>query len=129
MIRKERIVIDHRILAGKALIKDTSISVDFILELLVNRWTYEQILEKYPQLEQDDILAAIEYSMEQLKLKTPKLMTKGFYYTLEDEKIREYMKLTTEEKLKWLEEINALTEMVLREKEKQFRNKLRSAEI
>lgn len=129
MKRKERIVIDSKNLGGKALIKDTSISVDFILELLVKRWTYEQILETYPQLEQDDILAAIEYSIELLKLKTPKLMTKGFYYTLEDEKIREYMKLTTEEKLKWLEEINALTEMVLIEKEKQFRNKLRSAEI
>ena len=109
MKRKERIVIDSKNLGGKALIKDTSISVDFILELLVNRWTYEQILEKYPQLEQDDILAAIEYSMERLKLKTPKLMTKGFYYTLEDEKIKTYMKLTTEEKLKWLDEINAFT--------------------
>lgn len=126
---KERIVIDPKILAGEAIIKNTRISVEFILELLVNRWSFEQILENYPQLEQDDILAAIEYSMEQLKLKIPTLMTKGFYYTLEDEKIREYMKLTTEEKLKWLEEINAITEMVLREKEKQFRNKLRDAKI
>jgi len=41
MKRKERIVIDPKILAGKTLIKDTRISVDFILELLVNRWTYE----------------------------------------------------------------------------------------
>jgi len=56
-------------------------------------------------------------------------MTKGFYYTLEDEKIKTYMKLTTEEKLKWLDEINAFTEMVLNEKEKEFRNKLRSAEL
>ncbi|MFX1520147.1 MAG: hypothetical protein ACFFCD_09540 [Promethearchaeota archaeon] len=56
-------------------------------------------------------------------------MTKEFYYTLEDDKIKAYVKLTTEEKLKWLEEIDANTEMVLNEKEKQFRNKLRSAEI
>ena len=56
-------------------------------------------------------------------------MNKGFHYTLEDEKIKEYMKLTTEEKLRWLEEINAFTEMVLNEKEKQLRYKLRSAEI
>ncbi len=129
MKRKERIIIDPKILAGKAIIKDTSISVDIILELLVNRTTYEQILEKYPQLEQEDILSAIEYSMEQLKLNPPELTTKGFYYTLEDEKIKEYMKLTTEEKLKWLEEINEFTEMVLNEKEKQFRNKLPAAEI
>jgi len=129
MKRKERIVIDPKILTGEAIIKNTRISVDFLLKLLVNGWSFEQILEINPQLEQDDILAAIEYSMEQLKLKIPTLMTKGFYYTLEDEKIREYMKLTTEEKLKWLEEINAITEMVLREKENQFRNKLRSTEI
>jgi uncharacterized protein (DUF433 family) len=126
MKRKERIVINPKTVTGEAIIKNTSISVDFILKLLINRWSYEQILEKYPQLEQDDILAAIEYSMEQLELIPPELTTKGFYYTLEEEKIREYMKLTTEEKLKWLEEINAFTEMVLKEKE--FRNKLRSAE-
>jgi uncharacterized protein (DUF433 family) len=129
MKRKERIVMDPKILAGEAIIKNTRISVEFILELLVNRWSFEQILENYPQLEQDDILAAIESSMEHLKLKIPTLMTKGFYYTLEDEKIREYMKLTTQEKLKWLEEINAIIEMVLRVKEKQFRNKLSSTEI
>ena len=54
---------------------------------------------------------------------------KGFAYTLEDEKIKEYMKLTTEEKLQWLEEIFLFTEMCLTPKEKEFRNKLRSAEI
>ena len=129
MKRKERIVIDPKITAGEAIIKNTNIRVDFILELLVNGWNYGQIMENYSQLEQDDILAAIEYSMEQLELISPEQTTKGFYYTLEDEKIKEYMKLSTEEKLKWLEEINTFTEMVLNEKEKQFRNKLRKAEI
>ncbi|MHA1298487.1 MAG: hypothetical protein ACTSO9_03490 [Candidatus Helarchaeota archaeon] len=56
-------------------------------------------------------------------------MSKGFYYTFEDSKIKEYMKLSTEEKLKWLEEINKFTQMVLTEKEKEFRNKLRAGEI
>ncbi len=54
---------------------------------------------------------------------------KGFHYHLEDEKILAYMKLTTEEKLQWLYEINQLTQAVLSEKEKEFRNKLRRAEI
>lgn len=31
-------------------------------------------------------------------------MGKGFSYTFEDEKIIEYMKLSTEDKLNWLEE-------------------------
>ena len=56
-------------------------------------------------------------------------MKKGFSYTLEDEKIREYMKFSTEEKLQWLEEINELTNMVLTEKEKKFREKLLAGKI
>lgn len=53
----------------------------------------------------------------------------GFRYTVEDEKIREYMKLTTEEKLVWLQEVIELTEMVLSDKEKEFRRRLRRCEI
>lgn len=54
---------------------------------------------------------------------------KGFSYTIETEKILKYMKLTTEEKLKWLEEINEFTFRLLTEKEKEFRRKLRGGEI
>ena len=54
---------------------------------------------------------------------------KGFIYTLEDEKIIEFMRLSTEEKLKWLEEINEFTNMVLSGREKELREKLRACEI
>lgn len=54
---------------------------------------------------------------------------KGFSYTIEDDKIKEYMKLTTEEKLRWLEEIVEFTNMALTEKEKEFRNRLRRGEL
>lgn len=66
-MRKERIIIDPGIVTGKPIIKGTRISVEFILELLANGWTYEQILENYPQLKKEDILAAIQYSLEILK--------------------------------------------------------------
>ncbi len=56
-------------------------------------------------------------------------MDKGFIYTLEDEKIIEYMKLYTEDKLKWLEDINDFTNMVLSDREKELREKLRACEI
>ncbi len=56
-------------------------------------------------------------------------MDKGFSYTLEDEKIIEYLKLSTEDKLKWLEEIYMFTQLVLSDKEKEFREKLRKCEI
>lgn len=54
---------------------------------------------------------------------------KGFSYRVEDEKIIEYMKLSTEDKLKWLEDINEFTDMVLNDKEKALRAKLRCGEI
>ena len=63
----ERIVIDQEILAGKPVIKGTRISVEFILELLANGQSYEEILRNYPQLEREDILAAIRYSVEILR--------------------------------------------------------------
>ena len=50
----------------------------------------------------------------------------GFSYTLEDEKIKEYMKLTTKEKLQWLEEINAFNEKVLTPEDKAIRDKFRA---
>ncbi|KKO18368.1 MAG: hypothetical protein L3J18_12250 [Candidatus Brocadia sp.] len=56
-------------------------------------------------------------------------MDKGFMYTFEDEKIIEYMKLSTEDKLKWLAEINEFAVMVLNDREKDFREKLRACEI
>jgi uncharacterized protein (DUF433 family) len=64
---KERIEINPDILVGKPIIKGTRISVEFILELLANGWDTEQILKNYPQLTKEDILAAIEYSLQVLK--------------------------------------------------------------
>lgn len=57
------------------------------------------------------------------------IMNRGFFYTLEDEKILEYMKLTDEQKLIWLEEIHYFTRAVLSEEEKEFREKLREGSI
>jgi len=57
------------------------------------------------------------------------IKAKGYSYTVEDTKILEYMKLTIEQKLQWLEEINAFTFSVLSDDEKMLRQKLRSGEI
>ena len=56
-------------------------------------------------------------------------MKKGFFYILEDEKILEYLKLSTEDKLKWLEEINEFTRLALSDREKEIREKLRTGQI
>ena len=55
------------ILGGKPVIKGTRIAVDFILELLAQGWTTEQILKNYPQIKRDDIIAVLEYSARALK--------------------------------------------------------------
>jgi uncharacterized protein (DUF433 family) len=48
---RSRITIDPKVLAGKPVIRGTRMSVEFILDLLANGWTIEEILENYPQLE------------------------------------------------------------------------------
>ncbi len=55
----KRIVCDPGILGGKPVIKGTRISVEFVLELLANNWTHKQIIENYPGITEEDILAAL----------------------------------------------------------------------
>lgn len=64
---KSRIAVDPDILAGKVVIRGTRISVELILDLLANGWTVETILENYPQLKREDIIAALKYATEILK--------------------------------------------------------------
>ncbi|MDI6654657.1 MAG: DUF433 domain-containing protein [Candidatus Hydrothermarchaeota archaeon] len=63
----ERIEVNPRKLAGKAVIRGTRIPVYLILELLENGYTFKKIIEAYPVLTEEDIKAAIEYSAKLLK--------------------------------------------------------------
>jgi hypothetical protein len=51
-------------------------------------------------------------------------MGKGFKYTIDSDKMRDYLKLTTEEKLRWLEEIRIFNEMAMDGKSKKIREKI-----
>ena len=64
---QERIVIDPGVLADKPVLKGTRLAVEFLIELLAERWTHEQILTNYPQLTEEDIQAALHYAAEALK--------------------------------------------------------------
>ncbi len=75
------------------------------------------------------ILSFLKKSSSIAKKEKPMNEKKGYSYTVEDEKIIRYMKLSTEQKLKWLEEINTFTYSVLSDEEKLIRQKLRAAEI
>ncbi len=64
---RERISSDPAVLLGKPVVKGTRISVELILGWLAKGWTYEQILESYPHISREDILAALAFSEEMLR--------------------------------------------------------------
>lgn len=63
----DRIELNPQILMGKPVIRGTRLSVEFILELLADRWTHEQILGSYSQLSEEDLWAVLSYAAETLK--------------------------------------------------------------
>lgn len=65
-----RITIDPNVMTGKACIRDTRIPVSIILKLLANKESHDQILTSYPELEEEDILACLEYAAWSVSEKT-----------------------------------------------------------
>ncbi len=64
---RDRIVSDPEILVGKPSVKGTRLSVELIIGWLANGWTFEQVLESYPRLTRDDILAALAFAAEMMR--------------------------------------------------------------
>ena len=60
----ERISIDPNVCFGKPCIRGTRIWVSLILDFLASGMSMEELLGEYPQLEMDDIRAAIAYGAE-----------------------------------------------------------------
>jgi uncharacterized protein (DUF433 family) len=60
----DRITIDPQVCFGKPCIKGTRIWVSLILDFLASGESEAQILAAYPQLEPDDIRAALAYAAE-----------------------------------------------------------------
>ena len=64
---RDRIVSNPDILVGKPSVKGTRLSVELILGWLASGWTHEMILDAYPHLVQDDILAALAFEAEMMR--------------------------------------------------------------
>jgi len=64
---EDRIIVDPKILVGKPVIKGTRLSVEFVLGLLANGWSVEQILDAYSELKREDVIAALKYAVEMVK--------------------------------------------------------------
>lgn len=64
---RQRITADPEVLLGKPTIRGTRISVELILGWLANGWTIETILDSYPHLGREDILAALAFAAEMMR--------------------------------------------------------------
>jgi uncharacterized protein (DUF433 family) len=63
----DRIIVDPAILAGKPVVRCTRLAVEFIVGLLAQGWTTEQVLDNYPGLTKEDVRACLEYAAEVLQ--------------------------------------------------------------
>jgi uncharacterized protein (DUF433 family) len=59
-----RITHDPEILGGTPCISGTRISVQFIMELVANGGTIDEIIRTYPRLERKDVEAALRFARE-----------------------------------------------------------------
>jgi uncharacterized protein (DUF433 family) len=57
-----RIHVDPNVLVGKPVVKGTRLAVEFILDLLAQGWSQDDILKNYPGLMPDDIRACLAYA-------------------------------------------------------------------
>jgi uncharacterized protein (DUF433 family) len=62
MSRLDRITTDPAIHHGQPVVRGLRYPVQTLLELLSSGMTFDEILDDYQDLEQDDLLAALEYA-------------------------------------------------------------------
>jgi uncharacterized protein (DUF433 family) len=64
---QEHIIINPDVLVGKPIIKGTRLAVEFIIDLLAQGWSEDEILRNYPGLTHDDIRACLSYASDILR--------------------------------------------------------------
>lgn len=64
MTYADRIVTDPKIMLGKPVIKGTRITVELILKKLSEGMSIDELIQAYPHLTREDILAALSYSAD-----------------------------------------------------------------
>jgi uncharacterized protein (DUF433 family) len=62
----ERITSNPKVMVGKAVIKGTRLSVDYILQRLAHGSTMDELLEEYEGLERDDLQACLLFAAKSL---------------------------------------------------------------
>ncbi|MDZ7760781.1 MAG: DUF433 domain-containing protein [Desulfovermiculus sp.] len=64
---RNRIVVNPDVLVGKPVIKGTRLAVEFIIDLLAQGWTEDDIIENNPGVTREDISSCLSYAGEVLK--------------------------------------------------------------
>ena len=75
-----KIVTDPKIMLGKPTVAGTRITVEQILTLLAQKLTIGEILNDFPQLNEEDIKAAVRYAATLAA--TPKLQAARFLHEI-----------------------------------------------
>lgn len=65
-----RITINPNVSFGKPTIRNMRYPVEIILDLLSAGMTHQEILEDYPDLEEEDILACLAFAAKLMKVKS-----------------------------------------------------------
>lgn len=62
----DRISLDPGVLTGKPVIKGTRLSVEFVIGLLAEGWSEEDIVSGYPGVKREDLRACLAYARDML---------------------------------------------------------------
>ncbi len=63
---QDRIITDPQVLVGKPVIRGTRLAVEFIIDLLAQGWSFDDILANYPGITREDVLACLAYASARL---------------------------------------------------------------
>jgi len=58
----DRITASPALLEGKPTLRGLRISVETVVRLVAAGWTFDEILDEYPDLQREDITQALEYA-------------------------------------------------------------------
>uniref|UniRef100_E6QU43 Protein containing DUF433 n=1 Tax=mine drainage metagenome TaxID=410659 RepID=E6QU43_9ZZZZ len=67
---KEHIEVNPDVLVGKPVIKGTRISVELILDRFADGWSMQDMLAAYPNVNRENVLAALSFASELFKEET-----------------------------------------------------------
>ena len=62
----DRIEVNPRVMLGKPVIRGTRVTVELLLRKISEGATVEDLLDAYPRLRREDILAAVAYAADAL---------------------------------------------------------------